>query len=176
MTNNSIAPFGRWFNICLESPTIDSMKTKITKRIVSIPPTYFYLCLGFNLLLIFLSTKKVITYPNNLFGIPFIILGVYLISASYFQFIKNETPEKYKKSTCVIKNGLFRFSRNPMYIGAIIFLIGLATLIGDLWGFMSPVLLFLILNFMFIPYEEEKMKKEQGSEYLEYKKRVRRWI
>ncbi len=41
---------------------------------------------------------------------------------------------------------------------------------------MSPIIFFGVINWMFIPYEEEKMQKELGQEYLDYKNKVRCWI
>ena len=63
-----------------------------------------------------------------------------------------------------------------MYLGSITFLFGLSFVLGNLISFISPIFFFAIINWMFIPYEEEKMKDEIGTEYLEYMKKVRRWI
>ncbi|MDD5606067.1 MAG: isoprenylcysteine carboxylmethyltransferase family protein [Patescibacteria group bacterium] len=153
-----------------------STKLMISQKIISIPPTYFYVCIIFNSLLVFWPLNPIFFYPANLFGAPLVLLGLYLVLAPYYQFKRNNTPENFGKSTCTVTDGLYKYSRNPMYLGAIVLLIGFALLVGDLWGFLSPVLLFLVLNFMFIPYEEEKMRREQGESYLRYRTRVRRWI
>jgi len=63
-----------------------------------------------------------------------------------------------------------------MYLGFLIFLIGLSFALGNLISFISSILFFTIINWMFIPYEEEKMEDELGMEYLEYKKKIKRWI
>jgi protein-S-isoprenylcysteine O-methyltransferase Ste14 len=89
---------------------------------------------------------------------------------------KYDTPEKFQKTTYLIKKGAYKYSRNPMYLGSIIFLFGLSFVLGNLISFISPIFFFAIINWMFIPYEEEKMKDEIGTEYLEYMKKVRRWI
>ena len=119
---------------------------------------------------------NLIIFPMNLFGIPLMLLGFFLIMNAYYLFKKHHTPEKFEKSTCVVKTGLYKRSRNPMYLGGLFFLMGLSILSGNIISFISPILFFIIINWMFIPYEEEKMGKEIGKEYVDYKKKVRRWI
>jgi protein-S-isoprenylcysteine O-methyltransferase Ste14 len=63
-----------------------------------------------------------------------------------------------------------------MYVGFVALLMGCSILSGNLLSFLSPLFLFVILNWMFIPYEEEKMENTFGGKYLDYKKRVRRWL
>ena len=63
-----------------------------------------------------------------------------------------------------------------MYVGFVVFLIGCSILSGNILSALCPLILFLILDRMFIPYEEEKMEATFGEEYLEYKRRVRRWL
>jgi len=72
--------------------------------------------------------------------------------------------------------GPFKFSRNPMYIGLVNVSLGVSLLFGTVIFLLAPILLFLTLNFYNIPYEEKKMEKIFGKEYLEYKKKVRRWL
>jgi protein-S-isoprenylcysteine O-methyltransferase Ste14 len=63
-----------------------------------------------------------------------------------------------------------------MYFGFVAFLLGLSMLSGNLLAFLSPVFMFCVLNWMFIPYEEEKMENTFKREFLEYKQKVRRWL
>ncbi len=147
------------------------------KKPLSIPPTYFYLSIIINTAIFFFIPKyNVIPFPINLSGIALLIAGLYLIAKPYYLFKRYGTPEDYSKSTCVVCESCYKYSRNPMYLGAFIFLIGLAVFLKNVIGFISPVIFFLFINFMFIPFEENKMKNEIGQEYLEYKNRVRRWV
>lgn len=147
------------------------------RKVISIPPTYFYICIVFNIATLFVpGIEQVIKFPINLLGTLIMILGVYMIGSTHYYLKRYNTAENFNKSTHVIENGLYKYSRNPMYLGALIFLTGLAVLIGTILGFVSPMFMFVVFNFMFIPYEEEKMKKELGEKYLIYKTRVRRWI
>ncbi|HXJ00786.1 MAG TPA: isoprenylcysteine carboxylmethyltransferase family protein [Micropepsaceae bacterium] len=76
----------------------------------------------------------------------------------------------------LVTNGPFRFTRNPMYLGLILVSLGIAFYMGTLAFFAVPVLVFLLCNFLFIPFEEEKMQRQHGNPYTEYMHRVRRWI
>ena len=102
--------------------------TKNSKKIISIPPNYFFLCIFISSISFFVFKNfNIILFPLNLsIGIPLILSGLYLIIGSHFLLEKNNTPENFKKSTCVIKNGLYKHSRNPMYLGFEIILIGLS--------------------------------------------------
>jgi protein-S-isoprenylcysteine O-methyltransferase Ste14 len=63
-----------------------------------------------------------------------------------------------------------------MYLGVLIWLIGLAILLGSLIAFLFPILLFLLANFLVIPVEEKDLQGIFGEQFIEYKRRVRRWF
>jgi len=63
-----------------------------------------------------------------------------------------------------------------MYLGFILILIGVATLLGSLSAFVTPILMFIILEIKFIPMEEKNLEKAFGKEYFKYKHKVRKWI
>ena len=84
-------------------------------------------------------------------------------------------PASPVNSTLVI-NGPFRFTRNPMYLGILILLTGLCLLIGTATALLAVPVYFLFVNFVSIPYEEEKMERQFGDDYRAYKSRVRRWL
>jgi protein-S-isoprenylcysteine O-methyltransferase Ste14 len=75
-----------------------------------------------------------------------------------------------------VRNGPFRWSRNPMYLGSIVMGIGAALLDGTWLMWLVPVVLFLLQNFVIIPFEERSMRQTFGAEYEAYCARVRRWI
>jgi len=102
--------------------------------------------------------------------------GLLIIFWTWKLFINAGTKEDFSESKTVVVGGPYKYSRNPMYAGMIIFLIGLVILFENILGFISPVLFFLIMEFMFIPFEEKKMEKELGKKYLDYKKKVRKWL
>ena len=76
----------------------------------------------------------------------------------------------------LVTSGPFRFTRNPMYLGVSVLTLGIAFYAGTLPFFAVPVLLFVLCNFVFIPFEEAKMQRQFNNQYAEYRRRVRRWI
>lgn len=84
-------------------------------------------------------------------------------------------PSSPQNKALVIR-GPFRFTRNPMYLGLMTSALGVAFFFGTLAFFAVPVLLFLLVNFVFVPFEETKMARQFGHQYTEYRARVRRWL
>jgi protein-S-isoprenylcysteine O-methyltransferase Ste14 len=76
----------------------------------------------------------------------------------------------------LVTRGPFRYTRNPMYSGLILMAFGFAFYFGTLPFYAVPVLLFLLCNFSFIPFEEAKMQRQHGDQYTDYLRRVRRWF
>ncbi|UCD13700.1 MAG: isoprenylcysteine carboxylmethyltransferase family protein, partial [Thermoplasmatales archaeon] len=72
--------------------------------------------------------------------------------------------------------GIFRYSRNPMYLGGFIFFIGIS-LVCISWIYFLVVLIWMIfLHVIDVPVEESECIKKYGKDYLEYMKRTPRWI
>lgn len=76
----------------------------------------------------------------------------------------------------LVTRGPFRYTRNPMYSGLVMMALGFAFYFGTLPFYAVPVLLFLLCNFSFIPFEEAKMQRQFGDQYTDYLRRVRRWV
>ena len=79
-------------------------------------------------------------------------------------------------SPVLVTSGPFRFTRNPMYLGKLIWVVGLAVLLGSLIVFLFPVLFFVFANLVIVPLEERRMEQMLGEQFIEYKRRVRRWL
>lgn len=119
----------------------------------------------------------IIKYPYRNIGILVFFLGFALLFWSFYLFKKNKTPIiPGQKPAFVVAEGPYTFTRNPMYLGVTIALLGFAVYFGNLLSFLSPVIFFLIMNFYFVSLEERLMEGLFGKKYLKYKKRVRRWI
>jgi protein-S-isoprenylcysteine O-methyltransferase Ste14 len=76
----------------------------------------------------------------------------------------------------LVTRGPFRYTRNPMYLGLVLIGLGFAFYFGTLPFYLVPVLLFLLCNFSFIPFEEAKMQRQFGDQYTDYLHHVRRWV
>jgi protein-S-isoprenylcysteine O-methyltransferase Ste14 len=63
-----------------------------------------------------------------------------------------------------------------MYLGLIVVAFGMVVLVGSWPMLAAPIAVFLTANFVHIPYEEAKMRRQFGAEYDAYVGRVRRWL
>ena len=107
------------------------------------------------------------------------LLAVVINLTAIFSFIKNKTtinPVKLHTVTSLVTTGVFAFSRNPMYLGLLLFLFGFALQVNVVGGIPLLLLFVLYINrFQIIP-EERALAEKFGDEFQEYSKKVRRWI
>jgi len=152
------------------------MVKKEKKKIM--PPTYFYLGIVLIVLAHFIfPILKIIHYPYNLLGILLIVFGVALNTSAWMLFVKNKTTQNpFKNPNQFIIKGIYKVTRNPMYLGMFLILLGISVLLGSLIILIFPVIFFVMINQLFIPVEEKNMEKTFGKEYIRYKNKVRRWI
>ena len=81
-----------------------------------------------------------------------------------------------EKTASLITNGIYRHTRNPMYLGLTLILIGVAMTAGTLTFYIAAAAFFAIIHLRFCPYEEAKLRTAFGQEYIVYSSQVRRWI
>ena len=149
----------------------------MNRKIISIPPNYFYLAVIIILVSRwFLPQLNLLPAVYNLIGWILLILGIFLTILTWAYFKKYQTPEDFSASKKLIMTGPFRFSRNPMYIGMFLIVLGVTFCLRNVIGLVVIVAFWAVLEFMFVPFEEEKNELTFGQEFLDYKKRVRRWL
>ena len=148
----------------------------LTKNIF--PPTYFFISLVIAALLHFtFPIKQLIYYPINLIGFLFFLLGGLLnIWADQLLKKQNTTVKPNKIPTVLIQTGAYKITRNPMYLGMTLLLIGAGFILGSIISFAGTILFILSMEIRFIPMEEKLMQEQFGDEFDNYKKKVRRWI
>jgi protein-S-isoprenylcysteine O-methyltransferase Ste14 len=121
--------------------------------------------------------QMILAFPFTLIGLAPIIAGLF-INLQATRTLTNRTTfdSNGQNPKVLVTEGFFQHSRNPMYLGGIFLGFGLAIFLGSLVSFIFPTIFFLLLQFLFIPQEEDQLKTIFGKEYLDYKKRVRKWI
>lgn len=125
----------------------------------------------------FFTQFNFIKNPYNNIGVIIFILGLSITFSSFYFFKKNKTPIiPGQKPTFMVAEGTYKFTRNPMYLGVAIALFGAAFYFSNILSFLSPIIFFLIMNYYFVPREENIMEQLFGKKYLDYKKKVRRWV
>jgi protein-S-isoprenylcysteine O-methyltransferase Ste14 len=127
---------------------------------------------------------------NRLFPLPFafpkilmwagyviILVGIGLaLSAAGRVMQAHTTLDPHGSVTEIVTGGPYRFSRNPIYLGFVLLLIGFSLVFGTYWGLIaSPVLIASLYQFV-IKHEEAYLEKKFGDAYTGYKSRVGRWL
>jgi protein-S-isoprenylcysteine O-methyltransferase Ste14 len=120
---------------------------------------------------------QLIPAPYTRAGFFVIGLGLFLIAWQLKVMKEHHTTIKYGDvPTTLVTTGPFRFSRNPGYLGQSLITLGVAFWLGSLGALLIPVIEILLLDRMIISPEEQILEKIFGSQYLDYKEQVRRWI
>jgi protein-S-isoprenylcysteine O-methyltransferase Ste14 len=124
-----------------------------------------------------LPVKQLLFQPVNYLGIIIIAIAIVLVLASAYLFRQQETTiMPFQESSYLLKEGLFNYSRNPIYLGMIIILIGVWIVLGSLTPlFIIPAFSWIIQE-LFIKEEEKMLEEKFGESYQKYQATVRRWI
>ena len=142
------------------------------------PPTYFYLALIAMIPLHFLlPVAKIVPSPWNAIGVIFLLIGLFFLLRSDQSFRwAGTTVKPFEVSIVLVTRGVFGVSRNPMYLGFSLMLIGAAVLLGSLTPFALALIFVIFMDRVFIVTEEKMLADQFVQDYLDYKRRVRRWI
>lgn len=106
-----------------------------------------------------------------------IALWVVLDPASMWTFRQagTEVPPG-RPSAALVREGPYRFSRNPMYLGMLVLYAALSLALGLLWALVLLPVVFVILDRVVVRREEAYLERRFGEEYRAYRSRVRRWV
>ena len=102
--------------------------------------------------------------------ILFLAVGAFLVQGTTIDPLHPERAER------LVTTGLFRFSRNPMYLGMLLVLTSFALALGNLLSLLAPMIFVVTINVLQIIPEETALREKFGAEYESYCKQTRRWI
>jgi protein-S-isoprenylcysteine O-methyltransferase Ste14 len=85
-------------------------------------------------------------------------------------------PMKPQATSSVVCTGVYRVTRNPMYVGLLLLLVAWATYLSSAWAMVGPVAFVLYMNRFQIAPEERVLSALFGKDYSDYQSRVRRWL
>jgi protein-S-isoprenylcysteine O-methyltransferase Ste14 len=103
--------------------------------------------------------------------------GIILAAGAIGQLMwAHTTVNPHEAATAIVKNGLYGFTRNPIYLANLCLLSGFPLVLDNYWGLILSPLLVLLMNRLVIQYEEAYLEAKFGQEYLDYKSGVRRWL
>ena len=130
----------------------------------------------------------VFTFPTDIIPQPFNLVGLLLIPVGFLLIIwanytllhigkiglRNREPMQRPSNLVLV--GPYRFTRNPIYFGCLLVLLGLVIVWSSVVTAILTILVYIIFRNVFIKKEEMILEEEFGEEYQDFKNRVRRWI
>ena len=149
------------------------------EKFSKIPPPIVVLILVIST---FFSSKKIdlIQIPfQSLISIFILSIGILILLNPVLKFKKSKTtinPIKFKKVNKLVTSGIYKYSRNPMYLGLLMIVISSSIFYLNIYSILTPLFFYLWINRFQIKREEVFLTEKFGEDYLSYKKKTRRWI
>ena len=123
--------------------------------------------------------NQFLSYSNNIISLFLLILGLLVFLSAVKSFRRQKTtvnPLEPRQASSLVTSGIFKFSRNPMYLGMLIILLSLSFKFNLIGGMTISLFFYIfITKFQIIP-EEAAMNELFGNEFIDYSKKTRRWI
>ncbi len=147
-----------------------------TRQLIS--PVLAVICLGIMVLLDRLwPVWTVLRFPFNLVGVLIGGTGLAICLAAHRQFMEaGTTLYPFNEPGVLVTDGLFRYTRNPMYLGLTIFLAGGWLLLGSLSPLGMVVAFQQIAGRWYVTHEERNLAASFGKAYADYQARTPRWL
>ncbi len=115
--------------------------------------------------------------PARFMGVAIGVIGLVLIASAVLTLRNHETtvlPDK--ATTTLVTAGPYRFFRNPIYLGEVMAMFGLAEMTKNIWFVITGAVFAVAVTWLQILPEERHLEARFGDDYLDYKRRARRWI
>lgn len=116
-------------------------------------------------------------FYSGIAGILLSVFGLVIILIARSKMQKAETNiEPWKPTNAIISDGIYAFSRNPIYLAMALIFYGIKLIFNSVWFTPALVLVLIVIHYGVILREEKYLENKFGELYLNYKDRVRRWI
>jgi protein-S-isoprenylcysteine O-methyltransferase Ste14 len=122
---------------------------------------------------------EVPAFPRITVAVVIALVGFSFALAGIVSFRRAKTtvnPKKPSNATSLVNSGIYRVTRNPMYVGLLFVLVAWAVFLSCVWALLGPLAFVLYMSRFQISPEEKALATMFGSEYSRYKERVRRWL
>lgn len=148
------------------------------RAIKIMPPTLFLIAMITMLVLHFLVPLAWIIPPFwNLSGLILIASGLILnLSADRAFHTAHTTVKPFEESSSLVTSGVFRISRNPMYLGFALILTGIAILLRTLLPYLVIIVFVAVIDRTFVTVEERMLAEKFGVSWKHYQSVTRRWL
>ena len=114
---------------------------------------------------------------GQIVGGVIIVAGLFLLVAANGLFVRAGTDViPFRKVSALVTTGVYRFTRNPMYLGMLAVLLGCAVTVGAALALLVPLVFAFIIDARFIRPEEQMLLALFPQEFPAYCQRVRRWL
>ena len=146
--------------------------------VIAFPPALYAVTLLSGLGLSFFFPVSFLPHPISLLLAALAMICALWLSTSAFRAMNRAQTavDPAKPTTAIVSDGVFSFSRNPIYLSVTLLYIGISLLFSALWALLLLLPLLVIVQIGVIQREEHYLEHKFGDEYLRYKARVRRWI
>jgi len=155
------------------------MNQKSDHAPVVVNPFLIYIGLGVVAILLqqVLPLYRIPSLPAHIAGLSLVAVNfVFGLPALRGMFQAKTSPNPGHPSTSLVVSGIYRLTRNPMYIGLTLVFTGLLIYFQISWGLVfAPIVIWLITKWVIFP-EEQYLEYKFGEDYRQYKSMVRRWI
>lgn len=105
-----------------------------------------------------------------------VALAVLFFGMGQFFFARTQLLPNAPTNNRLVTTGAFALTRNPMYLALTLLTLGAAVWVGQPLMYLAPLLMYLVADRVFIPFEEAKMRRQFGDAFDAYCARVRRWL
>jgi len=141
------------------------------------PPVVLLAAIALGVVLNLIWPLRFIPSALVLAGPVVVFAAVLLFLLSFREFRTHGTSVRgTEHTTTVVRTGPYRFSRNPIYLAFVLFILGLALWLNDLWLLAALAAFASFISIMIIPREERFLEHNFQAQYSEYKATVRRWL
>ena len=149
----------------------------LTREKGPMPPVIILIAILFQIALHKLLPIMIIFEKMYWIGIVMGFLGFFIFTGSALLFRINKTTMiPFQDPSFLITNGIYKYTRNPMYLGMLFVQFGIAIYFGSISPFIIPFLFIPVMNSRIIQHEEVMLEKQFGESYIIFKNSVRRWI
>lgn len=148
-------------------------------HILKLPPLHFIMCLaGMYLTGKHLPSRAITSQDlSTITWVALTLIGMFIMGLSAYKFHQHRTNiEAFREPNNLITTGIFSLTRNPIYIGFLIILVGAVFYINQYSGFVFVGIFFVLADKWYIPHEERDAYRIFGDAFTKYKARVRRWL
>lgn len=153
---------------------------KETAGVIAPPPLIFVSILALGLatdFLVYRMPTGLALLPRGLAGAVLTGLAILIVLAAWLRFHRAGTPvEPWHSSTALVTNGIYGWTRNPMYLAMALFYLAIALAVDSLVTMLFLMPLLVLLHYGVIRREERYLERRFGESYRIYRQRVRRWI